>query len=312
MRDPPRPRRLALKFFASPDPGPALPLEPFIGLFHGFIQHKQLEGLLIDVADYAHVPDGPGILLVGHEVDYAIDLSGGRLGLLTTRKRCGELAFAESLRDTLRKALLALRAVEVSGVGALRFATGELWLQLLDRLAAPNGAEAARAHRGPLESLLGRLYGGGVELSRDGDDPRAPLGFRMRAPDAPPAEVLLARLGAAPAAGGAEPAQSPWDVPVEELKRLRDSGADFVLLDVREPREYAICHLDGKLLPLGSLPERIAELDRSAHVVVHCRSGARSAKAVELLRAAGFDNAWNVQGGILAWIDRIDPSLPRY
>jgi adenylyltransferase/sulfurtransferase len=106
--------------------------------------------------------------------------------------------------------------------------------------------------------------------------------------------------------------QSNWDISVEDLKELVDAGADFVLVDVREQREYEICNLDGRLLPLGQLPGRMAELDAEAHVVVHCRSGARSAKAVEILRAAGFDNAWNVNGGILAWIDRIDPSLTRY
>ena len=108
------------------------------------------------------------------------------------------------------------------------------------------------------------------------------------------------------------PAQSPWDISVEELKQLRDDAADFVLLDVREPHEFEICHLDGQLIPLGDLPGRLGELDRDAHVVVHCRSGGRSAKAVEILRGAGFENAWNVNGGILAWIDRVDPSLTKY
>lgn len=106
--------------------------------------------------------------------------------------------------------------------------------------------------------------------------------------------------------------QSPWDISVEDLARLREQHAKFVLLDVREPHEFQICNLDGRLIPLKSLPTRLSELDQSAHIVVHCRSGGRSAKAVELLRASGFDNAWNVQGGILAWIDRIDLSLTRY
>jgi adenylyltransferase/sulfurtransferase len=106
--------------------------------------------------------------------------------------------------------------------------------------------------------------------------------------------------------------QSAWDISVEHLKALRNGSADFVLLDVRGRNEYEICNLGGQLIPLGELPDRIGELDAGAHVVVHCRSGARSAKAVELLRGSGFENAWNVQGGILAWIDRIDPSLTRY
>jgi sulfur-carrier protein adenylyltransferase/sulfurtransferase len=108
------------------------------------------------------------------------------------------------------------------------------------------------------------------------------------------------------------PIQSPWDISVEDLKRLRDEGADFVLVDVREPHEYEICHLDGELIPLGTLPARLGELDRDAHIVVHCRSGGRSAKAVEMMRGAGFKNAWNLNGGILAWIERIDPSLTPY
>jgi adenylyltransferase/sulfurtransferase len=106
--------------------------------------------------------------------------------------------------------------------------------------------------------------------------------------------------------------QSPWDISVEDLKKLRDDGADFVLIDVREPREYEICHLDGKLIPLAELTGHLDELDRSAHIVVHCRSGGRSANAVKAMRGAGFENVWNLNGGILAWIERIDPSLTKY
>lgn len=108
------------------------------------------------------------------------------------------------------------------------------------------------------------------------------------------------------------PAQSPWDISVEDLKELRDEGADFVLVDVREPHEVEICELGGKVIPLGQLAGRVGELDKDAHVVVHCKSGGRSAKAVEFLRANGFENSWNVNGGILAWIERIDPSLISY
>jgi rhodanese-related sulfurtransferase len=106
--------------------------------------------------------------------------------------------------------------------------------------------------------------------------------------------------------------QSPWDISVEDLEKLREDGADFLLLDVREPHEYEICHLDGRLIPLGTLAGHLDELDRSAHIVVHCRSGGRSASAVKAMRAAGFENVWNVQGGILAWIERIDSSLTPY
>lgn len=106
--------------------------------------------------------------------------------------------------------------------------------------------------------------------------------------------------------------QSDWDIDVHDLKRLRDAGVLSRLIDVREAHEYEICNLGGELIPLRTLPTRIGELDPSAHIAVHCRSGARSARAVAALRGAGFENAWNVNGGILAWIDRIDPTLTRY
>lgn len=108
------------------------------------------------------------------------------------------------------------------------------------------------------------------------------------------------------------PQQSEWDISVEELKVLRDGSAVFVLIDVREDHEFEICELGGELIPLGSLPEKLGELDKDAHTVVHCKSGGRSARAVQLMRASGFTNAWNVNGGILAWIERIDSSLTPY
>jgi rhodanese-related sulfurtransferase len=306
------PQRLSVKLFASPDPGPELQLEPFIGLFHRFVQEKQLEGLLIDVADYAHVPGGPGILLVGHDVDYAIDLAGGRTGLLTTRKRYRDLGLADVLRDTLRKALIALCAIEASGVGGLRFRSDALEIQLLDRLVAPNTDTAYEALRADVESVVAELYGDAkLELARaDGGDERRPLTIRVTAQEAPEADTLLEGLGGV-APMVAEP-QSEWDISVEDLKRLRDEGGDLLLLDVREPREYEICNLGGELVPLSSLGSRMPELDPAGHIVVHCRSGARSAKAVEALRNAGFGNAWNLHGGILAWIERVDPSLTAY
>jgi rhodanese-related sulfurtransferase len=82
---------------------------------------------------------------------------------------------------------------------------------------------------------------------------------------------------------------------------------------VRAPFEYEIAHIDGaKLIPLGELPERMDELDREGEIVAHCKSGMRSAQAVELLRQAGFTNVFNVAGGIDAWADEIDPAMPKY
>jgi adenylyltransferase/sulfurtransferase len=102
------------------------------------------------------------------------------------------------------------------------------------------------------------------------------------------------------------------EIPPEELKRRLDAHEDIFVLDVREPHEYQIVNIKGHLIPLGELPTRIYELDSSRELVVHCKSGMRSAKAVDFLRKSGFKRATNLTGGILAWADRIDPSLPKY
>ncbi len=118
--------------------------------------------------------------------------------------------------------------------------------------------------------------------------------------------------GVAPAAQTSAPT-AVEETTVEELKRRFDAGDDTFLLDVREPQEYQICTIPGStLIPLGDLPSRLSELEGRRNIVVHCKSGVRSAKAVKLLREAGFGDAVNLQGGILAWVDRIDPSLPKY
>ena len=103
------------------------------------------------------------------------------------------------------------------------------------------------------------------------------------------------------------------EVTVEQLKSKMDRGDDFFLLDVREPNEYQICRIDGsKLIPLGELAQRTGELDKNREMIVHCKMGGRSAKAVSLLQERGFNRVSNLKGGILAWIDRVDPSQTKY
>jgi adenylyltransferase/sulfurtransferase len=98
-----------------------------------------------------------------------------------------------------------------------------------------------------------------------------------------------------------------------EVKALIDRKHGFVLIDVREPHEYQICSIGhARLIPLGDLPKRLSELDPSAEYVMHCKSGMRSAKACDLLRQNGFRNVRNMKGGILAWSDKVDPSVPKY
>jgi adenylyltransferase/sulfurtransferase len=104
-----------------------------------------------------------------------------------------------------------------------------------------------------------------------------------------------------------------WEIDPVGLKKRLDRGEKVFILDVREPHEYDICRLENsKLIPLGDLPKRVNELNSADDIVVHCRSGARSAKAVDFLRKTGFRKVKNLKGGILAWSDQVDPSVPKY
>ena len=103
------------------------------------------------------------------------------------------------------------------------------------------------------------------------------------------------------------------DMTVTELKARMDSGDAPMIVDVREPAEFDICNIEGSvLIPLNQLPSRMGELDRAREIVLLCKVGGRSAMATAFLKRAGFDRARNLTGGILAWIDQVDPSQPKY
>jgi adenylyltransferase/sulfurtransferase len=103
------------------------------------------------------------------------------------------------------------------------------------------------------------------------------------------------------------------EITVQELNQLMIEGADFQLIDVREPHEYAIANLDGELIPLGTVSSAANRIARNKQVIVHCRSGVRSANAIrELENLFGFENLFNLKGGILAWSKEIDASVPSY
>jgi hypothetical protein len=129
--------RIGVKFYAE-NPAEVRP-ERFIGLFHTWIQRHTVPGLLIDVADYAHVPEGPGVMIIGHEADYAIDLAEGRPGVLYQRKRDGEGSFEDRLRFALETAHKAASEIEAdASVGVLRFDRDEVVVRVLDRRRLPN------------------------------------------------------------------------------------------------------------------------------------------------------------------------------
>ncbi len=103
------------------------------------------------------------------------------------------------------------------------------------------------------------------------------------------------------------------EISVFELKVLIDSKADFQLIDVREPYEYEIANLNGELIPMATVLENYEKISRNKKVVIHCRSGKRSASAIHALEQThGFDNLYNLIGGILAYADDVDPSLEKY
>jgi adenylyltransferase/sulfurtransferase len=109
------------------------------------------------------------------------------------------------------------------------------------------------------------------------------------------------------------PTAKEGEISVVELKQKIDRGDKFMLLDVREPHEWQIAKIPGAtLIPLGDLPKRVNELDSSVEIVAQCRSGVRSGKACDFLRQAGFKKVKNLTGGILAWSDQVDPSVPKY
>ena len=109
------------------------------------------------------------------------------------------------------------------------------------------------------------------------------------------------------------PGLSEYEIEPVELKRKMDRGDKFFLLDVREPHEVDICQIPGSyLIPLGQVPTRASELNSADDLIVYCRSGQRSGKAVDFLRKTGFRKIKNLKGGILAWSDKVDPSVPKY
>lgn len=103
------------------------------------------------------------------------------------------------------------------------------------------------------------------------------------------------------------------EITVQELKKLKDAGADFQLIDVREPHEYDICNLDGELIPMAEIPGSTDKISRDKQVIIHCRSGKRSGEMVLWLeKNEGYENLYNLKGGVLAWAKEIDPTMPVY
>jgi adenylyltransferase/sulfurtransferase len=108
--------------------------------------------------------------------------------------------------------------------------------------------------------------------------------------------------------------QQPAEITPTELKQQLDAGKDVQIIDVREQKEYDVARIpNAKLIPLGEVVNRMAEIDTTRDTVVHCKGGGRSARAIEALRRAGFTGKLtNLKGGIAAWSTEVDPSVPKY
>jgi len=190
-----------LKLFVEDASG--VDLEEFIPIFHHWIQTQELEELLIDVADYRHVPHGPGVVLITHDAHYAMDLADGRLGLLYSRRRetHPRLGAIQSVEDRLRsvwqRALTACQrlAAHPALSGRLQFRGDALLLRCNDRLQGPNTAAAYSELCQHLEPFLATLYTGQqVEVEHCGE-PTSRLTVGIKVAESPDVETLLRRLG---------------------------------------------------------------------------------------------------------------------
>jgi hypothetical protein len=183
-------KRVQVKIYAA---GP-VPTERLIPVFHRWIREKVLDELSLDVADYGHVHEGPGVVLIGHAFDYFYEESEGRPGLVYARKRDAP-APAERLADTVRRALAGARHLEQDAtLSGLSFRADELLVRVPDRLAAPPDDAGFAALRSELDALGKKLFPGGATVERAGT-PRDPLSARVEGVGVASVKDLLARLG---------------------------------------------------------------------------------------------------------------------
>ena len=156
-------------------------LDDFIKVFHRWTSEQCLDELLIDVADYRHVPNGPGVVLVGHEADYAIDHARGRYGVLYNRKAPIDGTNADRIRQALEAALGACELLENEFPGRLAFDRSQLEIFVNDRALAPNTAETFAAVQPDIESTLQGLGHAGVTLTHSSsEDPRTRFGVLVQ------------------------------------------------------------------------------------------------------------------------------------
>ncbi len=186
------PFRVQIKYFVeNPE---AVDLAAMIGVFQRWIQEKKLNELLVDVADYGHVFQGPGVVLIGHESDYALDMGAGRPGLLHTRKRQQDPSLEDQLRRSFYNALTACKLLEAERSLKLKFRTDEAEVRFMDRLQLPNTPDSLAAVQDSLTAVLGEVYGAPVNIAPRTTDSRHVLTLAVRAEQPATVDALLGHL----------------------------------------------------------------------------------------------------------------------
>ena len=175
-------RRVCVKLYATE---PNMPDATFVPVFHEWIRDRAIDGVLLDVADYTHVPDGPGVMLIAHDVSFALDRSDGRFGLLAQRRRSpadDAAGPAGAIQATLKHALVVADRLEKDArvTGRLAFDRTHIRIEANDRLNAPNTDETFRALQPIVAAAIARVFADGpVQIERAGADSRNRLTFEV-------------------------------------------------------------------------------------------------------------------------------------
>jgi len=171
-------------------------LEPLIPIFHAWIQQKVFDELLLDVADYRHVSAGPGVILIGHEADYSVDNTDGRLGVLYNRKAPLDGTNIDRLKQATRAALTAFQKLDADAraKGKFRFAGKEIEILVNDRFLAPNTPRTRAAFEPELKSFCSKLFDGIQYSLSFEDDPRKRFAASVKPAQPLSADALLANL----------------------------------------------------------------------------------------------------------------------
>ena len=188
--------KIAIKLFV--DDGSRIDAHEFVSVFHAWIQQRAVpDHLLIDVADYAHVHNGPGTCLITHEANFYTDRADGRLGLMYARKQPFEGTLADRLRQEFGAVLEGAKRLEADArlAGRIKFKTTEVLVSINDRLKAPNTPETFNAVRGEIQQFFADTYGGDVTLKQAGSD-ETPFKVEVKSSKSPALDDLLSRLSA--------------------------------------------------------------------------------------------------------------------